>query len=928
MDKNFILNTYSNFLKTWRGYNTPALLLTSGVLDINNTNNVKKIVLYQVVPTHIDDNFYESIKININNPEIFQINLICKPDNPIDFVMSKISVIYMDNNDISYNDILVKLDNNFINVILYDIIIFDYTTTHLLTTLTETQLGLISSKYYKPESDIKDFANTFFKDDTCCEFNGFVVNGVPTIMTDFYINMYGSKNLFIQKFFKNSFEIVNLSKLCNTFLVKINEEYSLENNYVNTPNFSIIFCFDQVNAFLPKQVIIEENLVLDDIDGKKNPNFEKITLNNLQKNIQDFIPLIKYINIVEFENILKYNLKTHYNSLIESNNNHYNEMEERVKNTESGLTSEMYSKIESLQRDGIDKLNAFLEDYTKKRLDEIDILKNKHKEDNDSELNTLYILNKDKINKQLQIYECQQQKEIYDILYKKKSDEYSEEMTNILKSTQQKITNYMAETIDKLTVTYEKEFNTRLEKINKWESDEMHKRKQTIDEFETCEMNHINEKIKEFKNSIPKINFENINSDIIQTIKTENSFINEMNKIDEIKIEKFQKIIGELNVYYSNNRDEIDNLLLKYKEEKLLALDNELKIRETTLQTLQNIEQSEKIKNMEIDMINTLKTFYKSKNNELESEFQVKLNNYNDQYNNEIKNLQIKFDKLKQEQTNKITEELNEYKKNELTKIEELKAKNIKLIYDNDNELTEMLKNSREEKHKIELQIIIDKINNAEKIQYDRLTQEYATLLKLNKQVIEVEIEKDHKCKVDSLLEDYRNKELLEKSKFEDNIKKLTSDYEKEYKCYKEKASREIEEETLTLERQRIACHNSELKRLETESKAYFDEQMKINIDLLNKEKQKLLETERLNMLNEIEEEKQKLLEIERLRISNECEKEYNTYRETVKKAFEEETLTLERQRIEYHNSELKRLETESKLYFAEQMKQNEISLT
>ena len=310
MDKTFILNNYTQFLKTWEGYNTPSLLITSGHLDLNKPNKSKKIVLYQVIPKIINTLFYSSLTTNLYNSSIDEIKLIFPRNRPTDVIPNTQKLSYIEiqkEGNILYNDIVKILDPESINIIIYDNIIFDYQTTQFLKCLDKKQVGLLSSKHFIDNSD-RDFSKTFFDKNTCCEFNGFVLNGNPDIITDFYIDMYGSKNLFIQKLFKYSFELVNLSKITNTFLVESNPDYSLTENYVNTPNFPIIFCIDQYNIFLNEKVVLNENLIIDNLSQEKLSESKNIIFSAVQKNIQDFIPVLTYLDLIDLERIFKYNI--------------------------------------------------------------------------------------------------------------------------------------------------------------------------------------------------------------------------------------------------------------------------------------------------------------------------------------------------------------------------------------------------------------------------------------------------------------------------------------------------------------------------------------------------------------------------------------------------------------------------------------------
>jgi hypothetical protein len=369
MDTYNCLDYYTQFVNTWEEFRKPSTLVTKGFLDTDDIQDIK-CVIYQLLPSQITDEFIKALTQNLENPEISRICLFTSIGNNLsDMIESdKLSIINLSSvNEIQYSHVFKYMESNQINIFLNDYIVIE---PNKLKSLKVNQFGLLS-------------AST----NITCEFNGFVINSTPLFKANYYINMYGSINLVIRKFYMNSYKIVNLSTIIPLTLLDHNIDCTTTNHYVNLPIFFVVFSIPQDKVI---EIDVDTEKLLDNLTSDTTYLKHSIDHEIMYKNINDYIPILNQLELAEIENRIKSSI--YFKCKHDLNNN-----KKLLEKSRKDMDDQLREKMIEFQKERQKVIDSSISSYRLNILSQIDSYKQ---------------INMQIINDELEVYKSTKQSEI------------------------------------------------------------------------------------------------------------------------------------------------------------------------------------------------------------------------------------------------------------------------------------------------------------------------------------------------------------------------------------------------------------------------------------------------------------------------------------------------------------------------------------
>lgn len=365
MDTYKCLDYYTHFTETWKDYSKPSTIITKEVLDIQKIDHTLQCNIFQLIPSVVSDKFIASIKTNSQNSHISKILLFSSNDFDTSIFKSD-KVIFIRLTDIievQYCHIFKYMDNNIVNIFLIDYVVLDQNSSIYLKSIKSKELLLFSSKS---------------SENITCEFNAFAVKDNPIFSANYYINMYGSLNLLIRKFYMNAYKLINVSNIIETIITDTNIDCSKKYNYINLPTFFLFFC-------IPQNTVEEYTVDFDSLSKTLESDImhknHSIDLTSVYKNVQDYIPILDQIKYTELENRIK-------SAIYFKCKKEFLDNTEFIDKTRKILEEEIKEKVNKIQEQKQKIVETTVENYRKNIVDQIDTYKKINIEIIDSELDT------------------------------------------------------------------------------------------------------------------------------------------------------------------------------------------------------------------------------------------------------------------------------------------------------------------------------------------------------------------------------------------------------------------------------------------------------------------------------------------------------------------------------------------------------------
>jgi hypothetical protein len=534
MDTYNCFNYYTQFVNTWKDYRRPSTLITKGFLDTESIQDIN-CVIYQLLPSTITDDFIEALTSNLENPQISRICIITSKATDLASIIKndKLNVIRLTFvNEIQYSHVFRYMDRNEINIFLYDYIVIDPNESHLLKSIKKNQIAVLS-------------AST----NITSEFNGFVVNGAPEFKANYYINMYGSLNLVIRKFYMNSYKIVNLSTIISFTTLGNNIDLTLNNHYINLPTFLVIFSIPQ-NKSIEFDVDIDK--LLDTLVSDTTHSHHSIDPEFMYKNLDDFIPILNQLELAEIENRIKSSIyfKCKYD---------LNQNRKSIEKAKKDMEDDLKEKMTGFQKQRQKIIDDSIESYRLNVLNQIDSYKK---------------INMQIINDELEVYKATKEAEL-DLKYTADLDKKLKELNDEIdaKRNQEEIA-FQIHVKDlyenKYTEEVENMFNQNLKKKNE-QIDEIAKSilERKIKEIDVMCAKKLEEKEIEYQ-SIIKAEELRIKQKIGQIEIQERVKLNEyMENVKEIESKKLIALVEDhLREYKDLEKERINEQMFTLRKTK------------------------------------------------------------------------------------------------------------------------------------------------------------------------------------------------------------------------------------------------------------------------------------------------------------------------------------------------------------------------
>ncbi len=891
---------YTQFLIDFANGLRPSAIITKGFLG-KIPNPCPRINIYQVVSKKPNKQLLDSIKLNSSHPNIQSFKILKHESTTLDPLLAPTIINYGS----TYSDMLSHMDPNAVNILLYDAVVIDHVWTDYIGHVTPGTLGVLSSKTFTRGVPIdtavyNDNSKYTYSIDN---FNGFVFYGRPNIDVPYYPNIFGSKHMFIKKFYASKQNIVNLANIIPCYMFSVNTDYVTTESYMMNPSFSVMIV-------QPQQESVTSDLIIDEEDMFKKIDTEPlkdttVAYNEVQTDLESYIPFLNRLDLSEFDHKMRvyfYNKHHHehemkHKQILEHQIRMMKDFEEQMKELRSAQFSKIDEDYKAKTRELIAKysnmesqLESELNAHRTKKMQEID----------------------DKVNAEI------------DLIREKKIIEVESETKSLYETLDAKYSAAQKERQAAISA-YEKDEHARIDKeiqdIYDTKYSDLLKRLDTqrkeIEATHEKLRNEMEDKIRTELRSdyVLKYNDEYIKT-LAQLMKTVEQRRNEMMVSLEGEIQAIrERKSKDVEIWESGQYAKLSSVLTDYE------LEQKAKIHEM-------------LKKMHTEGVETVK---------LQLDQVYKLDSTKN-----IKRLEGELNTLKVIETQRIHETLSKLMEDKKCQIEKdivclREAKQSEIALFEKSELAKVSKNI-ELFEKSQKQEAIARVKLVETEEIDKLLRERETVVQEKVDAIlgakTAEALKMHQSRVVELDTDYaRRKNDLEQTyiqhckKYEDDFKKLVDSEEarvKEYaKTFNEKVTKEenrIREDILSSRKLYVETEVSKMrekfmKELEAEFEGHKNQLKKQNEDAKIQYKKELdgalaimkdsqmLEFDKWTMAERAN--IKKTIDIQTAKMESDLKEMYETKKFEYAQFLTKEMLEIEQSRIKYHTREQSRLAAE-----------------
>jgi hypothetical protein len=894
---------YTQFCKKWRNNDKVSSILLNNRLDLKKEPFAYYVVIYTILynNTTIDD--IKVIKQNLDNEYINEVCIIRNNPSNSEFEITheKLRLVnFFKWQGIVFTDIAALFNPNHLNIFCFNNIFFAKDSLFYLKFINRGDLCLLSSTKLKP-----DYINNYshidsFADDEdinkkhAYEFDALIKVGNIELEYDYFINCGGFLNLALYKMTeKLQYNIVNFTSYIRSFYINKNLEFNYDvNNYYRLPEFTLFFILPFVDLNIEEETMVFN---LDDrqIDYKELEDIEKLIFEKKDR-------LLPFEDRYEIEHIKEKIIA--YFSI--KNKNLYNSETERIR-------LELTSKFEEMKQE---------------TLESIQLLKTQKRSDFEVELNEYRTSRYNLITEELLEYENQKKAEnekMVEELLKIKigglnamCESRREEM---FKKIDLNIEEYyhknMGEIIRKLHEEEDSLRDTKFANIKKLK-DEVNTE---VSAYMASEKERIDNELTEFKNKSEFTIEKEIRNDVVK--KYENLLLDKLKYAEEYAIEKKQALLQEITLETNIFKERTRVNILNEQKQK----------RDDFVKWLKKYEEEQK--GIIVSKLQTFKT------------------------------------KLKEEEEQKCKDYLTKYKNDELLLIHTEFVRHQAELFDTANRNYELKKNEISENLEIyrqeQIELIKKKLLDQEELIVQKLTTEREVSIlvnierykenllqefddKLKQKEAELQsYQTSEKLKIDIEIITLRNNIIEETNEFRRiELQKQTEELESIYQQHKEQLmiiNNQLKE-NLMLERneQHKMAKEDLFKELEVQQKIIKDQlilKMENDIELERKNKEIKVSEELekdILVLREAHEHKKREINSEFEEFKVNLNSSIKKLKEQYDQKFTEDSILLERRRIEYHERKMnelaedwtlkkKEIDQSSEVYKDEKIKEMEI---
>jgi len=856
-----------------------TLYFNGAIAELTKEDTAQNIHLYAVIPAVNDlfPRFEQVIKFHTENTHITAITLFktCIEDT-FDFIHHKVNIVETSNfYGLTYDDIFQHFEESSINIFVQDIIAFDTTLTYI-NALTKQQVGLLSSRTFNTSDDIPNEVEklkNFTTDSSSLnfKFNGIIFRGKPKVLCDLFLDIYGSLNLLIT-IMSEKYDIVNISKIVLSYLFAHNPDITEDETYMSD-EFPVIhsspqlYYFEDLNVNLPDT---EEFVKLIAADPT-----QLVTLDPVKETL-DILPLTDQLEITELKNKI---LSSFFIKYREEHNVKLKKLEQDYESDYLGREVKLNARFEEkkaklteeLKRHEQEEKNRHdeqLRQYSHEKRAQIESQIKQKLESDMATLNARRIAESDKL----------------DIEIKSKLDSELKRVKKITEDTEN--SSYLAfkHEIELFSKKAYADLSLEIATTRERKMNDIHAECKILDVEEMHRINQEHIKEKE-RLDVLLVEYETFKKQEAET------------KFSREYFEQYSKATSELHTEMEllkvQKMTDIHNQLSVHKEQMFLDFDG--------IKKAMKHQTELKLNKYELDSMKKIDSHIESVMAERKNIEEFKLAN--------------QMNQLKKIRTNELEEKLMEDVTKEVNTIKETMLKNMSI------EL-EAIRKAEIEKIKIsqdnQLQLIyFDKVKEQSDLialRWEKLivSQDEEIKMKFSEQLVEIDNTlRTKKHAVELELQEYKTAQMLELKTFIEESKEnehIKFDMLKKFQQETIKEEHQIQKKKIDDE-----CDEIKRARLEQIEKELVGEKEKLNAELTDKFKNKLLEKHKVaeEDLKVSLAKKLSAIEKENESLTNKILKKLKVTQQTTEEKLKEETLDLERQIIESHNAQLRKLDEE-----------------